>query len=252
MVCTAAGLASCGKIPFASSFSCFLMRAIDQIVVSVAYSNMNVKLVGSHSGIASGEDGPSAQSIIDVACLRAMPNMTIISPGDAVEAEKATQAIAEYVGPVYLRTARPKTPIFFDKDYDFKIGKGAIIKDGSDVSLISTGIMLGDALSASDMLGKEGVSAEVINMPTIKPLDEQLARRTAQKTGHIVTCEDHNIIGGLGSAVSECLNGKTKIERIGIRDAFAESGTYRELYRKYGLDGEAIGNAVRNILKESN
>ncbi len=250
MVCTAAGLASCGKIPFASTFSCFLMRAVDQILVSVAYSNMNVKLVGSHSGISSGEDGPSAQSIIDVGCFRSMPNMSIISPGDAIEAAKATVAMAEHKGPVYLRTARPKTPIIFENDYDFKIGRGVTIKDGNDVSIISTGIMLSEALTASQILEKEGISAEIINMPTIKPLDEAFVKKTARKTGHVITCEDHNVIGGLGSAVSECLSKeKVLIERVGLRDMFAESGTHRELYKKYGLDDVGIVNAVKSILE---
>jgi len=251
MVCTAAGLASCDKIPFASSFAGFLVgRAYDQILVSVAYPNLNVKLVGSHAGIATGEDGPTAQSIVDIAAMRALPNMIVIVPADSVECEKAVEEIYKHKGPVYLRMTRPKTPIIFDVEHKFEIGRAFKMTEGSDVTIISTGIMLSHVLESAKILKNDKINAEIIHMPTIKPLDKESVVKSAKKTGFIVTCEDHSIIGGLGGAVSEALSESTptKMLRIGL-SGFAESGTYNQLYKKYGLDSENIARKIRNALK---
>ena len=247
MVCTAAGMATCGKIPFVTSFASFLSgRAYDQILVSVAYSNMNVKLVGSHAGIATGEDGPSAQCITDMAVFRAMPNMSVISPADSVEAAKATEYIASRNGPVYLRLTRPKTRIIFDDDYAFKFGRAAKLVDGSDITIIATGILVPEAIEAASMLEKDGISTGVLNMSTIKPIDKDAVKAAKDL---IVTCEDHNIIGGLGSAVAEIVaeHRPTRILRIGIDDRFEESGSYRDLYHKYGLDAEGIAAKIKKF-----
>src|SRR3989344_7906852 len=215
MVCTAAGLASCGKIAFASSFAGFLVgRAYDQILVSVAYPNLNVKLVGSHAGIATGEDGPTAQSIIDIAAMRTLPKMIVIAPADSVECEKAVEEIYKYKGPVYLRMTRPKTPVIFNSDHDFKIGKAVIMNEGRDVTIISTGIMLSHVLESAKILKNDKINAEIIHMPTIKPLDKESVVKSAKKTGFIVTCEDHSIIGGLGGAVSEALSESTPTKML--------------------------------------
>jgi len=251
MVCTAAGLASCGKIAFASSFAGFLVgRAYDQILVSVAYPNLNVKLVGSHAGIATGEDGPTAQSIIDIAAMRALPNMIVIAPADSVECEKAVEEIYRHKGPAYLRMTRPKTPVIFNSDYDFKIGKAVIMNEGRDVTIVSTGIMLSHVLESAKILKNDKMNAEIIHMPTIKPLDKDAILRSVEKTGLVVTCEDHNVMGGLGSAVSEALSESlpTKLLRIGLT-GFAESGTYNELYKKYELDSESIAKKIKTALK---
>ncbi|MFC2143088.1 transketolase family protein [Candidatus Aenigmatarchaeota archaeon] len=250
MICTAAGLASCDKIPFASSFASFLMRSLDQIFVSVAYSKMNVKIIGSHGGIATGEDGPTAQCLIDIGCMRTIPNMIVINPADGKEAERATETISKYIGPVYMRTARSKTPVIFDDDYEFKIGKASVIKDGSDLSILSTGIMLNEVLTARDMLEKNGISVEILNVPTVKPIDKDTIIKTAKKTGNVITCEDHNIINGLGSAVSDVLcNYNVNIKKVGLNDRFAESGNPKELYEKYGLSSESIAKNAIDMLK---
>ena len=251
MVCTAAGLASCGKIAFASSFAGFLVgRAYDQILVSVAYPNLNVKLVGSHAGIATGEDGPTAQSIIDIAAMRTLPKMIVIAPADSVECEKAVEEIYRHKGPAYLRMTRPKTPVIFNSDYDFKIGKAVIMNEGRDVTIVSTGIMLSHVLESAKILKNDKMNAEIIHMPTIKPLDKDAILRSVEKTGLVVTCEDHNVMGGLGSAVSEALSESlpTKLLRIGLT-GFAESGTYNELYKKYELDSESIAKKIKTALK---
>ncbi len=249
MVCTAAGMASCGKIPFAATFAEFLIgRAYDQILVSVCYSKMNVKLVGSHAGIATGEDGPTAQCITDISITRAMPNMSVIAPADAVEAEKATEFLAVHKGPSYLRLTRPKSPVIFSDDYEFGFGKGVTISDGSDVTIISTGIVLSQATEAAKILSVQGISAGVINMATIKPIDRDAIVKAAKKTGNIVTCED-GIVNGLGGAVAEVLgeNYPAPLLRIGL-NGFAESGSYKDLYKKYGLDASGIAEKTRVFL----
>lgn len=243
MIGTAAGLALCGKIPFACTFAVFATgRTYDQIRLSVAYSELNVKIVGSHGGLLTGEDGVSHQATEDVSLMRGLPKMAVVVPADAIEAAKATKEIAKHNSPVYLRLARPKTPIIFDENYNFRIGKGIILREGKDVSIIACGPILNEALKATEMLAKKKISAEVINMATVKPIDKELLLKTAKKTKAVVTAEDHSIIGGLGSAVAEVLaeNAPLPVEMIGVQDLFAESGKADELYAKYGLDAKAI------------
>ncbi len=245
MICTAAGMATCGKIPFVTGFASFICgRAFDQISVSVAYSNTNVKIVGSHAGLATGEDGPTAQCITDMALMRALPNMSVISPADAIEAEGATRYIASQTGPVYLRLTRPKSRAVFDDSYKFRFGKAAELRSNGEITVFSTGIVLPDVLDAADMLEKEGIRLSVYNMPTIKPIDRECIIKSK---GPVVTVEDHNIIGGLGSAVAEVLSEEkpSMVLRIGVDDRFKESGSFRELYRKYGLDGSGIASRIK-------
>ena len=250
MVCTAAGLAFGGKIPFASSFACFLVgRAYDQAIVSVAYPNLNVKLIGSHGGIATGEDGPTAQALSDVAAMRALPNFSVILPADYTEAAMATTSIAEHRGPVYMRLARPKTPLIFDDAYEFQLGKAVVMRDGKDITIISSGILLNEVMTASDLLRIKGISAGVLHLPTIKPLDVKAIAKVAKATGRIVTCEDHSIYGGLGSAVTEILAEiyPVPVKRVGL-SRFAESGSFSDLYKRYGLDAESIAREISNIV----
>jgi transketolase len=247
----AAGLAATGKIPFASTFAMFILRGFEQIRNSICYSNLNVKICGSHGGLATGEDGATHQAIEDMSVLRSIPNMTVICPADSMEAKKATIAAYEHIGPVYIRTTRAKTPVVFDEDYDFKIGKGSVVKDGKDISLIATGSMLYEAMQASEKLEKDGFSVRVINMATIKPIDAELIAECANETGAIITCEDHSIIGGLGSAVAEILAGNTDLpfSRIGVKDTFGESGAPADLKKKYGIDADHIIEEAKRLLE---
>ena len=251
MVCTAAGLASCGKIPFASSFSVFVTgRAFEQVRQSVAYADLNVKLVGSHAGPSCGEDGGTHQAVEDIAIMRSLPNMTVVVPADDVEAYAATIYAAEHFGPMYLRVARLVSPTFHDKDtYEFHFGKGELLRDGDDVTVIACGMMVPRALEAADKLAAEGISARVINMHTIKPLDEELVIESAQKTGHIITIEEASIVGGLGTAVAEVLSEKcpTPLRRIGMNDEFGRSGNGAELLDYYGLNAEHICKAAHEL-----
>jgi transketolase len=252
MVGTAAGLAACGKIAFASSFAVFATGlAYNQIRQSVCYSNTNVRVVGSHAGLATGEDGATHQSLEDISLMRGLPNMVVISPADAVEAEKAVEALVDYEGPVYLRVARAKTPILFDENYKFEIGKGVILEDGDDVTLIATGVMVVKALEVAKELKQNSISSRVINIHTIKPIDKDLIIDSVKKTGCIVTLEDHSIIGGLGSAVSEVLTEDefAPLERIGVRDKFGESGKPDDLYKKYKMTNEDIIKAVNKVIE---
>lgn len=251
MMSTAAGLASCGKIPFATTFAIFSERGFEQIRNSIARPNMNVKIIGSHGGLATGEDGSSAQCIEDFAIYRSLPNMVVLCPADALEAEKAVSAVVKHKGPVYMRLTRTKTPVIYNKNMKFEIGKGDILKNGKDVAIIACGPLVHNSLEAAKNLKKEGISAAVVNMSTIKPIDKKLIIRIAKKTKAIVTAEDHNIIGGLGGAVSEVLaeNYPVPVERVGMKDVFGESGTPDSLYKKYGLDSAAIMKAVRKIIK---
>lgn len=252
MVCTAAGLATCGKKPFASSFACFLTRnAYDQIFVSVCYSKLNVKLVGSHAGLATGEDGPTAQEITDIATMRALPGMAVIVPADSVQTEKAVIAMHEYSSPVYMRMSRAPVPLLYDEGHIFEVGKGYVLREGNDCSIIACGTMVHEALKASDELQKEGLSIEVVNMSSIKPIDRELIVSTAGKTRAVVTAEDHNIIGGLGTAVQEALmdsEAYVPVQKVGVKDTFAESGKPEELYKKYGLSSEHIITAVKRAV----
>ena len=253
MVCTAAGLATTGKIPFATGFSCFLLgRTMDQILVSIAYSNTNVKLVGTHTGLAVGEDGPSAQMIVDIAYTRAMPNLIVVQPADWEETMQATRALAEYAGPVYFRLGRPKVKGIFDGNYKFEIGKGRVVKKGAQMVIFATGIMVQESLTAMEILEKENISVTLVNISTLKPIDRKLIIEMVTNHEAILTAEDHNIIGGLGDAVGEVLLEEQislPFKRIAVKDHFAETGTGPQLFEKYGLSANHIAQAVRDSLR---
>ena len=243
MIDVAVGLALSGKIPFASTFAMFAAgRSYEQIRNSIGYPHTNVKIGATHAGITVGEDGATHQCNEDLALMRTIPGMTILNPADAVEARLAVEAAIKMQGPCYLRFGRMAVPVIFDKDYKFEIGRGVKLADGTDVSLIATGIEVEQALAARELLAAEGISASVINIHTIKPLDEDLIVAEAQKTGAIVTCEEHSIIGGLGGAVAECLSAKcpTPVLRVGVEDTFGRSGPAKELVSYFGLDAAAI------------
>jgi transketolase len=251
MVGIAAGFATTGKIPFVSTFAIFgTMRAADQVRNSICYPNLNVKLALTHAGITLGEDGASHQTVEDISVMRTLPNMTVIVPADGEEARQAVNAAAEYVGPVYLRLGRPKVPAVFDSSYKFEIGKGVVVHEGDDVTVIACGIMLSPALEAARELADQGVSVRVINMPTIKPIDRDLIIAAARETKGIVTAEEHSIIGGLGSAVAEVVSESvpTKVLRVGVMDTFGESGKPDELLQKYGLTKEHIVSKIKEII----
>lgn len=249
----AAGLATCGKIPFISSFAMFAAgRNFEQVRNSIGYPHLNVKIGATHAGITVGEDGATHQCNEDVALMRTIPGMTVIVPSDDVEAKAAVRAAIQYEGPVYLRFGRAAVPVINDRpDYKFEIGKGVLVKEGKDVTIIASGITVSSALDAAEMLAADGISAEVINIHTIKPLDEALVLASAKKTGKVVTAEEHTVIGGLGSAVCDCLSEKcpTPVLRIGMQDTFGESGTANELVAKYGLDGKGIYEKTKGFLK---
>ena len=249
---TAAGFAAAGKIPFASSFAVFAVgRAYDQIRNSIAYPRLNVKIAATHAGLTVGEDGGSHQMLEDIALMRAVPNMTVLVPADGVETKQAVMAAAEYNGPVYIRLGRPKVPVLFDDDYKFEIGKGVVPKEGSDVTLIGTGIMVSKAMEAAELLAADGISAAVVNISTIKPLDHALITEMAQKTGAVVTCEEHNILGGLGEAVCGVLSEKcpTPVRRIGVNDEFGHSGPAAALLKEFGLSAEHIVEVAEEFVK---
>ncbi|MDP8263106.1 MAG: transketolase family protein [Candidatus Ancaeobacter aquaticus] len=251
MIGTAVGFAMAGKVPFACSFSCFMLtRAYDQIRVSLCYNNENVKLIGSHSGITVGPDGATAQYNEDIAIMRVLPNMKVIVPADTHEAKKAVLASADIAGPVYIRVGRGPIPaVTFESD-PFEFGKAKILREGSDVSIIACGIMVKDALDAAEELKENGITARVINLHTIKPLDEAALINAAKKTGAIVTAEEHQIYGGMGSAVAELLSVQfsVPIEMIGIKNVFGESGTPDELKTKYDLTKETIVDACKKAI----
>ena len=243
MMSVAAGLAASGMIPFASTFAMFAAgRAFEQIRNSIGYTGMNVKIGATHGGISVGEDGASHQCLEDIALMRTIPGMVVMCPADDTEARKAVQAAVEHEGPVYIRFGRAPVPVFYGEDYDFRIGKGSVLREGKDITIIANGLCTSAAVEAAEMLARDGIDAEVINICTVKPLDEELVIKSAAKTGKVVTAEEHNIIGGLGSAVAECLseNCPTQMLRIGIRDRFGESGTAAELLHKYQLDAEGL------------
>ena len=245
----AAGLATCGKIPFASSFAMFSAgRAFEQVRNSIGYPHLNVKIGATHAGISVGEDGATHQCNEDIALMRTIPGMVIINPADDVEARAAVRAACEYEGPVYLRFGRLAIPVINDEaTYRFEIGKGVILKEGTDVTIVATGLCVSESLEAAKLLEEEGISAQVINIHTIKPLDEELIVAAAKKTKKVVTVEEHSIIGGLGGAVSELLSEKapTQMLRIGVMDTFGESGPATELIKKYGLDAKSIYEKVK-------
>ena len=248
MMCVAAGLAASGKIAFASTFAMFAAgRAFEQVRNSIGYTKLNVKIGATHAGISVGEDGASHQCLEDIALMRSIPNMVVINPADDIEAMQAVKAAIDYNGPVYMRFGRLAVEDVNSEDYKFELGKGVQLKDGKDATIIATGLMVGMALEAAKMLEEEGISARVINIHTIKPLDEDLIVAAAKETGKVVTVEEHSVIGGLGSAVCDVLSEKapTKVLKIGVNDVFGESGPALELLKKYGLDTDGIYEKVK-------
>lgn len=248
----AAGIATTGKVPFVSSFAMFAAgRAFEQVRNSIGYPHLNVKIGATHAGISVGEDGATHQCNEDIALMRTIPGMTIINPADDVEARAAVKAAYEMEGPVYLRFGRLAVPVINDReDYKFEIGKGVLLREGTDVTIAATGLCVAASLEAAEKLASEGIQAEVINIHTIKPLDEELIVRSAKKTGKVVTVEEHSVIGGLGSAVCDCLCEKapTPVCKIGINDVFGESGPAAKLLEKYGLDGQGIYQKVKKFV----
>jgi len=252
MVGMAAGLAAGGMLPFASTFAVFAAgRAFEQIRQSVAYPGLNVKIVATHGGITVGEDGGSHQSVEDLAIMRSLPNMTVLCPADGPETEAAIRAIAAYDGPVYVRLGRAKVPVVFKDGCDFTIGKGAVLRDGSDLTFVTTGLMTAQALAAAEILAEENISARVVHLGSIKPIDVDLVLKAARETGAVVTAEEHSILGGLGGAVCEVLaeGCPTPVERVGMRDVFGQSGTAEELLAHYGLTPAHLVEAAERVMQ---
>ena len=252
MFSTAAGFALCGKIPFACTFGIFASgRAWDQIRVSICYMNLNVKIAGTHGGISVGPDGASHQALEEVTLMRVLPNMTVIVPCDSEEAKRATLAAASHPGPVYLRLGREPFPIITDQNGPFKIGDAFVLRDGADLTIIANGVLVHEALKAYDELKKQHITARVINLPTVKPIDKEEIIKAARETGAIVTAEEHTVVGGMGSAVSEVLaeNCPVPIRMVGMRDRFGESGEAVELMKYFGLSAEGIVKSALEVLK---
>ncbi|MCI6458619.1 MAG: transketolase family protein [Terrisporobacter sp.] len=252
LVGAACGFAAAGKIPFASTFAMFATgRAFEVIRNSACYPKLNVKICATHAGITVGEDGGSHQSVEDISLMRSIPNMTVLVPADGVEAEKMIFAAAEFNGPMYVRLGRSAVPTLFNEDYNFEIGKGVVLKEGNDATIIACGMMVNEAILAADMLKEENINVRVINMSTIKPIDTELIIKAAKETKAIVTAEEHSIIGGLGSAVSEVVSENCPIivKKVGINDCFGESGTPAELLEKYGLTAKHIVEKVKEAMQ---
>lgn len=253
MMTVAAGLASCGKIPFASTFAMFAAgRAFEQIRNSICYPKLNVKVCATHAGLTVGEDGASHQAIEDISIMRSIPNMMVISPSDAVETEAVIKAIIDYDGPCYVRLGRSGVNVINDNpEYKFELGKAVTLREGKDATIIATGIMVDAALEAYNMLSEEGIKVRVLNIHTIKPIDEEAIIKAARETGTIVTAEEHNIIGGLGSAVAEVVsaNAPVPVLRVGVKDTFGESGKPKDLLEKYGLTSKDIVKAVKKAME---
>ena len=250
LMATAAGLATCNKIPFASTFSVFATcRALDQIRNSICYPHLNVKVVGTHAGPSCGEDGGSHQAVEDIAIMRTLPNMVVVVPADDVEAKKAVYSAAQYIGPMYLRFARLASPTVHDESYEFDLFHGEVMREGSDVAIIVCGMMVPRALEAAERLAAEGINARVVNMHTIKPIDEELVLDCARTCGKIVTIEEATIIGGLGSAVCEVVSEQcpVPVKRIGMPDIFGKSGAGAELLDEFGLNADHIIEAVKSF-----
>lgn len=254
MMAVAGGMATTGLIPIVTTFAVFCLRTIEQVRLSIAYSGRNVKIVASHPGMDVGPDGASAQSIEDLASFRVIPGMTVLSPADALEIELATEAMLNYDGPVYMRTGRSSARRIFTDEFDFRIGKGQVVRDGNDVTIVACGVEVARALDSAEALVQEGISARVVNMSTIKPIDVELLTACAEETGCMVTAEDHNVLGGLGGAVSEALVKACPIpvEFVGVNDTIGESGEPDELAEKYGLTGSHITEAVKKVLCRKN
>ena len=252
MICMAAGLSTTGLVPFASSFAMFAAgRAFEQVRNSIGYPHLNVKIGATHGGISVGEDGASHQCCEDFALMRSIPGMTVICPADDVEAKAAVRAAYEMDGPVYLRFGRLAVPVFHGEDYKFEIGKGEVIREGTDVAIIANGLLVYEAIQAGEMLAEAGINAMVINMATIKPLDEELVIEAAKKCGKVITCEEHSVIGGLGEAVCAVLSEKcpTVVRRIGVNDEFGHSGPAVALLKQFGLSAENIVAVAKDLCK---
>ena len=253
MVGVAAGLSTMGLVPFVSSFAMFLAgRAYEQVRNIVGYSKCNVKLCASHAGNSVGEDGATHQCLEDIALMRSIPGMVVINPADDVEAQQAVKAAYEHEGPVYIRLGRLAVPVLHGADYRFQMGKGNVLKDGSDLTIIATGLMVKEAMDAAEMLQAEGISARVINIATIKPLDEELILQAATETGRIITAEEHSIVGGLGEAVCSLLSEKcpTKVKRLGTMDVFGKSGAAPELLKRFGLSAQHLAEMAEAFVQE--
>ena len=252
MICAAAGMSTAGLVPFASSFAMFAAgRAFEQVRNSIGYPHLNVKIGATHGGISVGEDGASHQCCEDFALMRSIPGMTVICPADDVEAKAAVKAAYEMEGPVYLRFGRLAVPVFHAEDFKFEIGKGEVVKDGTDVAIIANGLLVYEAITAAEELAAAGINAMVINMATIKPLDEELVLEAARKCGKIITCEEHSVIGGLGEAVCSVLSEKlpTPVRRIGVNDEFGHSGPAAALLKQFGLSAEHIVEVAKDFCK---
>ena len=249
----AAGMSTCGYVPFISTFAMFAAgRSFEQVRNSIGYPHLNVKIGATHAGISVGEDGATHQCNEDLALMREIPGMVVINPSDDIEAKAAVRAAYEHAGPVYLRFGRLAVPVINDRpDYHFEIGKGVVLKEGTDVTIFATGLCVSSALEAAEKLKEDGIDAEIVNIHTIKPIDRELVIASAKKTGKAVTVEEHSVIGGLGSAVAEVLSEEapTKLLRIGVEDVFGESGPAKELVAKYGLDGTGIYEKVKKFVK---
>ncbi len=253
MVGTASGLALGGMIPFASTYGVFLAgRAWDQIRTTVCYNNLNVKLAGAHAGISVGPDGATHQALEDVALMRVLPNMTVVVPCDAVETEKATLALSERVGPCYIRFGREAVPVITNEDSPFEIGKANVLREGSDAVLFANGAMVYEGLEAAKQLAEEGIDLMVVNLHTVKPLDQETVVAAARKTGRVITAEEHQVAGGMGSAVAECLVQycPVPVRMVGVQDSFGESGDPEQLMDKYHLNQTSICNAVRELISK--
>ena len=252
MMGIAAGLSTCGKVPFASTFAMFAAgRAYEQIRNTIGYPHLNVKIGATHAGISVGEDGATHQCNEDIALMRTIPGMTIINPCDDIEAKAAVKVAYEMEGPVYLRFGRLAAPVINKEDYKFELGKGVLLREGKDLTIVATGLMVSAALEAAEKLSADGVDAEGINIHTIKPLDEEIIVESAKKTGKVVTVEEHSVIGGLGSAVCDALSAKlpTPVTKLGVNDIYGHSGPAVELLKEFGLDGEGIYNSIKKITR---
>ncbi len=252
MTGVAAGLAAMGFTPFTNSFACFAtLRTADQIRVSIAQPKLPVVIGGAYSGLLGGKTGKTHQAIEDIAVMRAFPNMTVVAPGDGVEVRKAVFAVADHGGPVYLRMTRDPSPVVFDESYDFRIGRAVLVREGSDVTVITTGIMVGRAVEAADALAAEGISVHLLHAATVKPFDVAAVVAAAERTGLVVTAEEHSIIGGLGGAVAEVLAEQlpTPMKRVGVADVYSESAPNDDLLQKYGLTAGHIAGAARSLLE---
>lgn len=250
MICVAAGLSTTGLVPFASSFAMFASgRAFEQVRNSIGYPHLNVKIGATHGGISVGEDGASHQCCEDFALMRSIPGMTVICPADGVEAEAAVKAAYEMDGPVYLRFGRLAIPVFHEEGFNFQIGKGEVLREGTDVAIIANGLLVYEAIQAGEQLAQQGINAMVINMATVKPLDEELVLAAAKKCGKVITCEEHSVIGGLGEAVCSLLSEKlpTPVKRIGVNDEFGHSGPAAALLKQFGLSAEHIVEVAKDF-----